>query len=578
MISVIVTTFNRCEILARCLQTLAEQDYPASDYEIIVVVDGSTDGTLDLLDTLQFRPTLRVVKQPNKGLAAARNAGLHAAAHPLVLFLDDDLLASPQLLGEHAKAHAKGGDLLAFGPVMMSGASSDGVASRLAQRYYSEGVYGPLLRGEIPRWPTHARVPPNSSLPRSLLIRFGGFDETFVNAHEDVELGIRLWHAAIPFTFLPKAETHHLYTKSDKEFSGAESERSGKNEVMLCRKHPEYRPFSLMANVQRGRLFRNPGGEVLLRYRWLRWVASRTLSLATKSASMFGDHAREEHFFALRSNFVALGSTIRTAGSWEAFRSEFWMRLPVLMYHHVGSEKPGMYSGLSITPEQFQREMQRLSDRGYTPISSADWVAWCESGKALPTKPILITFDDAYRDLVIHALPVLRDHGFRAIVFVPTAYIGGSNVWDQAQGRPELQLMSKEEIVEWTSHGIEFGAHSHTHPELDCISADAVHGEVEGSRQVLEELCRSPVVAFAYPYGSYNAEVRNIVARSFRLAVTTEEGMNTLGIDLLQLRRTMVQPHDRLLDFSSRLRFGMSIPLWIEINLRRAARKVVPRR
>ena len=90
--------------------------------------------------------------------------------------------------------------------------------------------------------------------------------------------------------------------------------------------------------------------------------------------------------------------------------------------------------------------------------------------------------------------------------------------------------MSKEEIVEWTSHGIEFGAHSHTHPELDCISADGVHGEVEGSRQVLEELCRSPVVAFAYPYGSYNAEVRNIVARSFRLAVTTEEGMNTLGI------------------------------------------------
>ena len=150
MISVIVTTFNRCEILARCyLPDIRGEDYPASDYEIIVVVDGSTDGTLDLLDTLQFRPTLRVVKQPNKGLAAARNAGLHAAA-PIPWSSSSTMISwlRRNCSGEHGRLTPKAGTSLAFGPVMMSGASSDGVASRLAQRYYSEGVYGPLLRGD----------------------------------------------------------------------------------------------------------------------------------------------------------------------------------------------------------------------------------------------------------------------------------------------------------------------------------------------------------------------------------------------------------------------------------------------
>ena len=74
MISVIVTTFNRREILARCLQALAEQELPASQYEIIVVIDGSTDGTQAYLQTLRFEAALRVIDQPNRGLAAARNA------------------------------------------------------------------------------------------------------------------------------------------------------------------------------------------------------------------------------------------------------------------------------------------------------------------------------------------------------------------------------------------------------------------------------------------------------------------------------------------------------------------------
>src|SRR5258708_12940009 len=132
MISIVVTTYDRRETLAKCLQALAEQDWPISNYEVIVVDDGSTDGTQEFLRTLKYGPVLRVLDQPNRGLAAARNAGLRAARNELVLFLDDDLLCKPQVVSEHLKAHERGNCQLAFGPVLVSSTPSECSASRVA--------------------------------------------------------------------------------------------------------------------------------------------------------------------------------------------------------------------------------------------------------------------------------------------------------------------------------------------------------------------------------------------------------------------------------------------------------------
>jgi peptidoglycan/xylan/chitin deacetylase (PgdA/CDA1 family) len=119
------------------------------------------------------------------------------------------------------------------------------------------------------------------------------------------------------------------------------------------------------------------------------------------------------------------------------------------------------------------------------------------------------------------------------------------------------------------NEGIEFGGHSRTHPELDHISDSAIEEEVVGSRAELEEICGTAAVSFAYPYGNYNRVVEEIVGRSFRLAFTTEEGLNHLGTDRFRLLRTMVQPHDSLLDFASRLQFGFSIVQETKAAIRR---------
>src|ERR1051326_2899654 len=117
MISVIIPTYNRRELLARTLDALFRQNVEAHLYEIIVVVDGSTDGTSEMLKRLKPACGLAVIEQPNCGQASAMNAGARAAHGEILLFIDDDILCDPDLLQHHAAAHASGEGHVVFGPI-----------------------------------------------------------------------------------------------------------------------------------------------------------------------------------------------------------------------------------------------------------------------------------------------------------------------------------------------------------------------------------------------------------------------------------------------------------------------------
>ena len=97
-LSVVIPTFNRQRVLERTLPSLLAQDFPPENYEIIVVVDGSTDGTAQMLRELKPMCAFRVLDSPHRGPGAARNLGIRAAVGELVLFLDDDLVCTPGLL------------------------------------------------------------------------------------------------------------------------------------------------------------------------------------------------------------------------------------------------------------------------------------------------------------------------------------------------------------------------------------------------------------------------------------------------------------------------------------------------
>lgn len=555
-ISVVIPTFNRREILAMTLPAVLAQDLPAERREVIVVVDGSTDGTGQLLREPAFAG-VRVVEQPNRGLSAARNAGLRAARGRFVLFLDDDMECPPTLLSGHLSAHSLDERLVVEGGIELSPNGDTGFIAR----WHHEGVarhFEEIRTKRDGRWPWQAVRFANTSAQRSLLIDAGGFDERFRFAHEDLEFGLRLSRTGACYKYVSDLLVRHIYRKSAHDLAGNDARRYGRSYLLLGRTHPEYRRYSPLARLGcdfslKGRLrvllTKTPASlDVLLRL---------PSALPASMSRLPGMRALATRLLEYRWQVGVFRGAREAAGSWEALRREFAMRLPVLMYHHVGPPSTGISPEYSVTPAEFARQMERLAHWGYTPIRTEDWIEWCREGKPLPQKPVLITFDDAYADLVEHALPVLQRRRFPAVVFVVTGLLGKTNEWDEKDESRALRLMSADQIREWAQQRIEFGAHSRTHSDLTSLSPAELEREIAGSASELESILSLRPTAFAYPYGKSNREVRERVSRGFDLSFTVADGLNSFSMaSHCLMRRVAVYPRDGMLAFGFAVRIG----------------------
>ncbi len=235
-VSVVVPTFNRRAIVLRTIETLFRQNFAPADYEILVVVDGSTDGTAEALRALQPPCRFRVIEQENRGLAGARNTGFRAAGHELIVFLDDDMLCDPLLVREHCAAHRVHEKAIGFGPVFLSVDSPPSLAAECFRRevgaFYLKHRHNP----ELP-WPRTAAIFGNTSLPRSLLVEAGGFDERF-RMREDAELGARLFDAGAEARYIPTAVAHQVYRKTTADLI-RDAESFGVADRLLVRERPE---------------------------------------------------------------------------------------------------------------------------------------------------------------------------------------------------------------------------------------------------------------------------------------------------------------------------------------------------
>jgi glycosyltransferase involved in cell wall biosynthesis len=254
-ISVVIATYNRRDLLTRTLPTVLMQDFPADEYEILVVVDGSTDGTIEMLRGLKPPTAFSILEQPNRGLAAARNAGLKAAGGELVLFLDDDILCDRLLLKAHAAAHQGRAPEVVFGPVLLAPESPPRLAAEWRRASAEKALARCQREGEA-RWSDDFAVTANYSLPRSMALACGGFDDRFKSRREDLELGLRLRKSGVRFRYEPTAITRELYLKSTSGVLRSDGTCLGRNEILLCRTHPDWRSCSALAGLEDGPLWR----------------------------------------------------------------------------------------------------------------------------------------------------------------------------------------------------------------------------------------------------------------------------------------------------------------------------------
>ncbi len=544
-ISVVIATHNRRESLLRTLQTLFSQDLAPEIYEIVVVADGSTDGTAEALRKLPSPCALRVLEHPQGGISLARNEGIRAARGEIILILDDDLLCAPDLIRQHLAAHENAEPQVVIGAFPISPHSPRTLAAE-CYRQNARDWEARYARDSQLHWPHDAAVEPNTSIHKTILEKFGAFDESIPYQREDSEIGMRLWLKGAPFRYLPTAVAHHVVTKRTRDMISRDAVLYGKHDLLVARKFPEYRPFSAPARIAQGswsmritrRIFGalpfSPAGLISA----LLWPLEKL-----QRVNLFRRGGVK--LLQYGSSAVAIRSAAREAGSWDKLRREFGLRLPVFMFHHIGDTPRPWVPGLSISPVDFERQIRWLARRGFKTIRSSDWLAWIRTGEPLPEKPILLTFDDAYADLARFALPVLLRYGFTGLVFVVTSHTGQSAQWGELAKYPFVKLMGPEEIRRWAREGIEFGAHSRSHHDLTRLPLGELKEEVTGSRKVLEDLLQIPIVAFAYPYGSCHVQVRAEAGRAFGLCFTVDEGMNNIGSNLHALRRTMILPGDR---------------------------------
>jgi peptidoglycan/xylan/chitin deacetylase (PgdA/CDA1 family)/GT2 family glycosyltransferase len=544
-LSIIIPTYNRADRLRRCLEALGQQTQPASDFEVIVVVDGSTDGTADMLAHMTTPFTLRVITQTKSGQCVARNRGVDIASR-YCLFIDDDVIAGPDLVAEHLKAQRANGGVVAIGQLTAwLPASADWFA-----RYFAKGWHDHYMRLNQGARPLMWRdcYAGNLSVPRDALLAVGGFAAD-LTTNFGPELGHRLQQHGGRFVYLPAALGEHDDYKNCRQLLRYD-EQEGRMLPELIRRHPDLLPEFL------GTFWDTSPRAVRLRQFFLT-LRTPPYRLAQLKPLLRNEHWTWEWFRFLRAYAFWYGVRHSTPDR------EMWQRMmyrtPILMYHAFGApdEKPSRFI---IPARRFAQQMAWLKRMNYRVLSLEEFLHAQREHRLPLARSVVITIDDGYADIYQLAYPILQRYRFPATVFVVSERVGSTNQWDQTgvlAGRP---LLAWSDLKQMACSGIQIGAHTRTHPHLKTLSREQAQTEIAGSREDAERELGLPVRTFAYPYGEYDATSQAVVEQAdFSGSCGVRAGLNAAATSPYTLQRVEIRGTDSLLDFVMKLRWGRSL-------------------
>ena len=240
-------------------------------------------------------------------------------------------------------------------------------------------------------------------------------------------------------------------------------------------------------------------------------------------------------------------------------------RIPVLMYHRIGTVHNNWESRYCIPPDQFTRHMHRLAAQGMRACSVTDFFAWLGQEKKLPDGSFLLTFDDGFLGVYEHAAPVLRELGWPATVFLVSQQIDGRDEWCQTQNPSgaTYPLLAMEHITAMRHMGFSFHSHTRLHPDLITLSDDDLANELAGSREDLKDMLDEEVHYLAYPYGRYNDHVINAAhAAGYKAAFSTQPGFNRHDIDPFHIRRLDIFGTDSPGMLARKIHYGSNDGTW----------------
>jgi GT2 family glycosyltransferase/peptidoglycan/xylan/chitin deacetylase (PgdA/CDA1 family) len=569
--TIVIPTWQRAEMLRALLRELVKQT--VHDFETVIVCDGDDPETRGISESQECSFPTRWIFHPNNlGLAAARNTGAQAARGHYLLFLDDDVIPSSDLISRHEANHSESPDWprsFVFGRIIEDRQTPFvSKTDEFMQQAWEQSLGTALPAGEYPNLSSigeeaerSAWFGLNCSISRELFEQLEGFDPR-MRSDEEMEFGLRLYRNGVLARYAPAAIVRHRGSKDMSEYYPRCWRLSGKLDVhraldrdQRCAQNSQLTEVNSEGAVRRAIAnvaWSSP--ELMLS---LSQGARRVTDLSG-SRTAFGAWARLRHLGEYWRGVRATGITR------EKLAAVSGPRRPILMFHSISKPQDDREATYYTSPRSFQRILSWLRLRNYHHVGPTEWL-----GGAVPERSVLLTFDDAYDDLYTELLPLASEFKLKPLIFVVADLIGKTNEWDQRQGLRKRSLLTSDQLREMQRAGVTFGSHSLTHPLLTSLSNSALLQEVKDSKAKLEDLLGSPVEWFAYPFGDVDRRVRAAVLEAgYKAAVTTNAGFNRWH-DPMTLNRFEIDDRDWLLDVALKLATGRSYRRSVSARLSR---------
>ncbi|MEJ2542523.1 MAG: polysaccharide deacetylase family protein [Calditrichaceae bacterium] len=183
-------------------------------------------------------------------------------------------------------------------------------------------------------------------------------------------------------------------------------------------------------------------------------------------------------------------------------------QIPIINYHKIS---PSYDIGITTRhPRRFEKDLEILKKHQFTAITFRDLI----HSKRNVSNPIIITFDDAYESIKIHALPIMNAYGFKGIVYPVTNYIGMYNEWDVQVGKYKFKHLNWQELNDFRDLEFEIGSHTQTHELLTKMDYEQQLNELNQSKKVLEDGLGCEVYSISYPFGRFNQDTIRCVGET----------------------------------------------------------------
>ncbi len=233
--------------------------------------------------------------------------------------------------------------------------------------------------------------------------------------------------------------------------------------------------------------------------------------------------------------------------------------IPILNYHKIEER-----ADIGITtrrPVDFEEDLLFLKEQGFQTITFRDLL----NPEKLPPKPVILTFDDAYRSVLDKALPLMEKVGYVGVVFVPTSFVGKKNDWDvQFFGKTFFHL-TEDDLRLLASKGFEIASHGCSHRDLKSMEINKIRHELKQSKKYLETITGQQVITISYPFGRFDQRILQIARESgYRFGVASlyfklPEQFN--GLAQLALRRFNIYRGDSRRAFAQKVSRKFNSPL-----------------